>query len=110
MTWPSNNVLENPFLDSELTGPHSRYSPTHKKMGGRQSRIDDNDSKTEDTDDWMSRVEVKPSMRLVARLEQQQRNQGAIGAATEAFKADDGDEERSKQEESSEHVVHQEVG
>lgn len=77
-------------------------------MGGRQSRIDHSNSKTEDTDDWMSRVEVKPSMRLVARLEQQ-RNQGVIGAATEAFKADNDDEERSKQEESSEHAVHQEV-
>lgn len=79
-------------------------------MGGQQSRIDHINSKTEDADDWMSRVEVKPSMRLVARLEHQQRNQGVIGAATESLKADDGDEERSKQEESSEQTVHQEVG
>lgn len=43
-------------------------------MGGNESRVE-HDSPTDDSDDWKSRVEVKPSKQLVARLEQLQRSQ-----------------------------------
>ena len=46
-------------------------------MGGRQSRVETPNSRPEEDDSWMSRVEVKPSQMLVKRLEQQQRNQAA---------------------------------
>lgn len=43
-------------------------------MGGNESRVEQHDSTTDDSDDWKSRVEVKPSKQLVARLEQLQRS------------------------------------
>lgn len=48
-------------------------------MGGNESRVEHYDSPTDDSDDWKSRVEVKPSKQLVARLEQLQRNQDSTG-------------------------------
>lgn len=48
-------------------------------MGGNESRVEQHESPTDDSDDWKSRVEVKPSKQLVARLEQLQRNQDSTG-------------------------------
>lgn len=52
-------------------------------MGANESRVDQHDSTIDDSDDWKSRVEVKPSKQLVARLEQQQRAQDNSGSFAE---------------------------
>lgn len=41
-------------------------------MGSHQSRVEQDGTTAGDSDNWMSRVEVKPTQELLARLQQQQ--------------------------------------
>lgn len=71
-------------------------------MGGNESRVEQHDSPTDDSDDWKSRVEVKPSKQLVARLEQLQRNQDstrALDTNTGSFAEPSALEEDQRQQE-----------
>lgn len=63
-------------------------------MGGRQSRVEQRDGLSHDSGDLVSRVEVKPSQQLVARLEQRQRNQS--GSEPLAIVEDQGKQEQEE--------------
>lgn len=68
-------------------------------MGSGQSRVEQHDAPAQESDNGMSRFEVKPSRQLVVRLEQQQRNQAPISAHQEQNSAPTEDQDGKNHDE-----------